>query len=267
MGNTISNWCQLEDEGISPSSPSYFHPSNKRTFSKHSSRIGRKKRVRFVDYKKSSTGQGSSCLSPHEKGNRTKQILSSSTTSVENDWTTKLLAKPSSEVRPSFIKYVKDIKSVFAFDGKIGDGKFGTVFLAHPLDDLKSGVAIKLIPQKSFSHRIEKELLLLKSIDHSNVIRYFSAYKDKKFFYIVTEHCEGGELFEKIVNEKQIEELEACGILSQILSAIKFLHDSDIWHRDLKPENILFKEKNSNKIKLIDFGLSKQLTKGERMVK
>jgi len=91
----------------------------------------------------------------------------------------------------------------------IGDGKFGTVFLAHPLDDLNSNVAIKLIPQKSFSHRIEKELLLLKSIEHENVIRYISAYADKEYFYIVTEYCDGGELFKKVVDNGRIDEMEA----------------------------------------------------------
>jgi serine/threonine protein kinase len=94
----------------------------------------------------------------------------------------------SSEIDLSFIEFIGDIKSLYAFDKKIGDGKFGTVFLAHPRSDPKSKVAIKLIPQVSFSHRIEKELALLKSIDHLNVIRYISAYRDKAFFYIVTEY-------------------------------------------------------------------------------
>jgi len=124
-----------------------------------------------------------------------------------------------------------------------------------------------LIPQESFSHRIEKELLLLKSIKHRNVIRYISAYKDNKYYYIITEHCEGGELFKKIVDQGCLDELEACNIISQLLKTIKFLHDNEICHRDLKPENILFKRKGDNRIKLIDFGLSKQLKKGEIMLK
>jgi serine/threonine protein kinase len=125
----------------------------------------------------------------------------------------------------SLIEEVKDIRSLFVFDKKIGEGKFGTVFLAHPRGDPRSAVAIKLIPQKSFSNRIEKELAMLKSIQHENIIRYMSAYRDKAFFYIVTEYCEGGELFQKIVDQGGIDELEACGIISQLLSALKVLHD------------------------------------------
>ena len=75
------------------------------------------------------------------------------------------------------------------------------------------------------------------------------------------EYCEGGELFDHIVNEGRIPESDSAKIIRQILSAIKYLHDKNIAHRDLKPENIIFEkvEDNSNPIKLIDFGLSKIL--------
>lgn len=168
----------------------------------------------------------------------------------------------------SFIEDVKDINSIYTFDKMIGDGKFGTVFLAHPHTDKKWSVAVKIIPQGSFSHRIESELSLLKSIAHSNIIRYISAYKDKESFYIVTEYCEGGELFNKIVEQSGVDELEAWDIISKLLQAVRYLHDRNICHRDLKPENILFKRKDTSlDVKIIDFGLSKQLKDGERMRK
>jgi calcium-dependent protein kinase len=98
---------------------------------------------------------------------------------------------------------------LFVFEKQIGDGKFGTVFLARPKSDPDAKVAIKLIPQKSFSNRIEKELELLSTIEHQNIIKYFAAYKDKTFYYIVTEYCEGGELFKKIIDQGGLDELEA----------------------------------------------------------
>ena len=56
--------------------------------------------------------------------------------------------------------------------------------------------------------------------------------------------------------------------MSKLLQAVKYLHDRNICHRDLKPENILFRRKeNSSEIKIIDFGLSKQLKVNERMKK
>lgn len=210
MGNTISNCCQLEEEGISPYQKSYLHPGASRTLSKRSCKGGRKKNVRFVENKKSTSDRRPSRNTSFERGNFTNKADSSSPTkncvNAGNENVGTSVRNSVSGSDPSFIKHVKDIKSIFRFDRKIGDGKFGTVFLAHPMSDLSANVAVKLIPQESFSHRIEKELLLLKSIQHSNVIRYISAYKDNEFYYIVTEHYEGGELFQKIVSEGQVDE-------------------------------------------------------------
>jgi serine/threonine protein kinase len=44
------------------------------------------------------------------------------------------------------------------------------------------------------------------------------------------------------------------------LLALKHLHANGICHRDLKPENIMFEDKNSDEIKIIDFGLSKKFS-------
>ena len=267
MGNTISNCCQLDCEENSSSQNSILHHNSKRTISKRSSKFGKKKNVRFVDCKKSANGRRSSRLVSNESRNLNMNFDSSAWDNLGNGRKGNFTVSSSSSATPSFIQYVKDINSIFALDGMIGDGKFGTVFLAHPLDDLNSNVAIKLIPQKSFSHRIEKELLLLKSIEHENVIRYISAYADKEYFYIVTEYCDGGELFKKVVDNGRIDEMEAWGIIAQLLSSVEFLHNMNICHRDLKPENILFKSSQSDQIKIIDFGLSKQLKKGEIMEK
>ena len=80
---------------------------------------------------------------------------------------------------------------------------------------------------------------------------------------MVMELCEGGELFNKIVNYK-ISETEAVDITRQILSAIYYMHTKGIVHRDLKPENMLI-EKKTNLIKLIDFGISTKIKKGETL--
>jgi len=75
----------------------------------------------------------------------------------------------------------------------------------------------------------------------------------------VTEYCNGGELFDKIVETgSSLGERYTAGIVHQILAILKFLHNQGIVHRDLKPENLLFESKAKDaEIKLIDFGLSK----------
>lgn len=264
MGNTISNCCHSHNKETSSFNPHLLPRNSKHKASAKGQKLGRKKNVRFVDNKKSTAGIKSSKLRPNDNGPLNCEIGSSATQPASDRSMDTDAAVPSGVVS---VEDVNDIKSIFIFDKQIGDGKFGTVFLAHPRVSPKTWVAVKLIPQKAFSYRIEKELSLLKSIEHPHVIKYISAYKDKSFFYIVTEYCEGGELFKKIVDQGGMDELEACQIMAKLLSAVKFLHDRNICHRDLKPENILFKRHNDDTIKLIDFGLSKQLEEGEIMKK
>ena len=77
----------------------------------------------------------------------------------------------------------------------------------------------------------------------------------------MTEFCEGGELFDYIMEKGFLPESEAAVIMSKIVSAILHLHERNICHRDLKPENILFEVRGKkSEIKVIDFGLSKYFT-------
>lgn len=73
------------------------------------------------------------------------------------------------------------------------------------------------------------------------------------------ELASGGELFEKIVEQKSFSERRAANYMRKILSAIKHVHEQMICHRDLKPENFLLSDTSEDaEIKLIDFGLSKR---------
>jgi calcium-dependent protein kinase len=77
---------------------------------------------------------------------------------------------------------------------------------------------------------------------------------------IVTEVCDGGELFDR-ASDKNITEKDAAVLMKQILLSLTYLHNIGIAHRDIKPENFLFENKDDNclEIKMIDFGLSKVL--------
>jgi calcium-dependent protein kinase len=50
----------------------------------------------------------------------------------------------------------------------------------------------------------------MRKLDHPNIIRVFEFYQDVKYFYIVTELCTGGELFDKIVKRKHFSETVAA---------------------------------------------------------
>ena len=69
------------------------------------------------------------------------------------------------------------------------------------------------------------------------------------------EHVNAGELFDYIVRHERVDDVTAAKFFSQILDGVEYLHENGVCHRDLKPENLLL-EKQSNNLKIIDFGLS-----------
>ena len=118
----------------------------------------------------------------------------------------------------------------------------------------------------SNSSEILKQINILKTLDHPNIIKIYEFYSTEKYVYIINELCTGGELFNKIVEVKHFTESTACYIMRQLLSAVAYCHDKGVIHRDLKPENILIEnsEEKDNEffhIKIIDFGTCEILKK------
>ena len=91
-------------------------------------------------------------------------------------------------------------------------------------------------------------------------------FEDDKRYYLVTELCKGGELFDEIINKVQFSEKEAATIIQQILQAVAYCHSLGIVHRDLKPENVLIDKELNNTLKLIDFGTSVQYDKKKELL-
>jgi calcium-dependent protein kinase len=72
------------------------------------------------------------------------------------------------------------------------------------------------------------------------------------------ELCNGGELFDRIIEDGYFSEAKAQTVFKSIIQAINYCHSNKICHRDLKPENFLFLTKaEDSPLKVIDFGLSK----------
>ena len=45
---------------------------------------------------------------------------------------------------------------------------------------------------------IRKEVAILQTLDHPNIVKYYETYDDIKYQYLVMELCSGGELFDKL---------------------------------------------------------------------
>lgn len=98
-------------------------------------------------------------------------------------------------------------------------------------------------------------MTIMRSLDHINVVRLFQVYDYKSYYVLILELCEGGQLFKKIVSNKEISQDYIARVVKQILKVLLYLNHMGVIHRDLKPENMLF-EKDSNMLKIIDFGIS-----------
>ena len=167
----------------------------------------------------------------------------------------------------NFINYKKGlIEKDYSVGEVVGSGAFATVrkVVQKTTGQLR---ALKIIKkQKSQdSARMYLEVEILKKLIHPNIMQIFEFYEDKKNFYIITEFCEGGELFDKIVEKGSFSEAEAAGVMKQLLSAVNYVHTNSIVHRDLKPENILLDTKKQNIIKIIDWGTARFYEKNKKM--
>ncbi|KAF7238805.1 Serine/threonine-protein kinase BRSK1 [Varanus komodoensis] len=101
---------------------------------------------------------------------------------------------------------------------------------------------------------VEREIAILKLIEHPHVLKLHDVYENKKYLYLVLEHVSGGELFDYLVKKGRLTPKEARKFFRQIVSALDFCHSYSICHRDLKPENLLLDEKNN--IRIADFGMA-----------
>lgn len=112
---------------------------------------------------------------------------------------------------------------------------------------------------KDHIEAIKEEVKILTKLDHPNIVKYYETYDDVKYMYLVMEYCPGGELFDKIANQKNqmFSEKEAAHIMKKLIRAINHCHASGVVHRDIKPENIMIGK--DGELKLIDFGLSRRV--------
>ncbi|XP_041967249.1 LOW QUALITY PROTEIN: serine/threonine-protein kinase BRSK2 [Alosa sapidissima] len=145
----------------------------------------------------------------------------------------------------------------YRLEKTLGKGQTGLVKLGiHCVTCQK--VAIKIVNREKLSDsvlmKVEREIAILKLIEHPHVLKLHDVYENKKYLYLVLEHVSGGELFDYLVKKGRLTPKEARKFFRQIISALDFCHSHSICHRDLKPENLLLDEKNN--IRIADFGMA-----------
>jgi mitogen-activated protein kinase kinase kinase 3 len=162
----------------------------------------------------------------------------------------------------------KDRKSFFRVDGivkfgkwklgsKIGVGSFGTVHVGMNNETGKL-MAVKIFKiDEAIMKDVRREVELMRSLDHQNIVRYLGAQMDKVHIHIFQEWVPGGSVATLLGRFGPFSLPVIQSYLSQTLSGLAYLHENDIIHRDIKGSNILVNDEGI--VKLADFGASKKL--------
>jgi len=105
--------------------------------------------------------------------------------------------------------------------------------------------------------RVFKEIDLFHHCQgHKNIIQLVEYFEETDQFYLIFEKIRGGQLLDHIQKRKYFTEQEAASVVSDVASALQFLHSKGIAHRDLKPENVLCVScDHLTPVKLCDFDL------------
>lgn len=165
----------------------------------------------------------------------------------------------------TFIQFLrKPFSECYQMLRELGCGQFGKVYLAeHQVTGERR--AVKVVHKRKSSgiaanNNFIGEVEILARLNHPNIIKIYEMFEDERKYYVVSELCTGGELFEYITQRGHLSETVAAEIMQQLLSAVNYCHENHIVHRDLKPENLLLDsvpiEGERLTIKLIDFGTS-----------
>ena len=149
----------------------------------------------------------------------------------------------------------------YVIEEQIGAGGMGEVYRAQDTR-LKRTVAIKMLPRETagdtgLRRRFLNEARAASALNHPNIVALYDICSDKNIDFLVMEYVAGKTLKELICAEG-LPISEAGGYAIQLAGALAVAHAAGLIHRDVKPANIMVT--NDGQVKVLDFGLAKQLT-------
>ena len=148
----------------------------------------------------------------------------------------------------------------FKFLYVIGKGGFGRVWKIQSKKTknvyaLKEMSKLKIIDKKS-EKSINSEREFLSKLHHPFIVNMHYAFQDKENLYLVMDMLSGGDLRYHISRYRKFSEEQTRFFISNMIYALKYIHDNNVIHRDIKPENLVLDE--NGYVRITDFGIAKE---------
>lgn len=160
------------------------------------------------------------------------------------------------------IEYPGQTINQYTLVSLLGEGGFGTVWLAEQHEPVRRQVALKIIKlgmdTRQVIARFEAERQALAVMDHPNIAKVFDAGStDTGRPYFVMEYAEG-VTFTRYCNEHKLSVRDRLRLFQKVCQAVQHAHQKGIIHRDIKPSNVLVTTVDGEPApKVIDFGIAK----------
>jgi serine/threonine protein kinase len=179
--------------------------------------------------------------------------------------------------------YLKSVEQ-YRLTKEIGVGAYGKVYQTIDINN-NNTYATKVVDKKilkdgKMMQCFHNEMEIISKLNHQNIIKLFDTKETANNYYLIMELCKGWSLrklvdyykknpnFDTILKEKHIQH-----IIKQLCMALEYIYNLNIIHRDIKLDNVLLHFSNDHDkefynilnsvIKLIDFGFSRHLDKGQ----
>ena len=128
----------------------------------------------------------------------------------------------------------------FELQDKIGEGGMGVVYRARYVVNDRQ-VAVKLLPSDVTDEvilaRFERELEILKTMRHPNIVRCFGGICENQLRFYAMELVDAGTLEELIETQGRLPPMQVVEFGRQMCAALAYAHERGVIHRDIKPGN------------------------------
>ncbi len=145
---------------------------------------------------------------------------------------------------------------------KIGEGGMGVVYaVEHVL--LRKRMAMKILhpavsADPELSARFHNEAIAASRIGHENIVTVTDfGWSEDGRAYLVMEELRGRSLARVLAADRSLSAVRAAAVGIQVARALAAAHAMGIVHRDLKPDNVMVLPGPPERVKVLDFGISK----------